>query len=428
MITRWLSFLLLTLLGTFLMASETTLDSGWTHWRGPSGQGIVQEDRVPLKWSERENVLWKTRLPGRGNSTPIVSQGRIFLTTSSDRGDSRSVVCVRVRDGKILWQEVAAQKVSTEKTHAWNGYASPSCATDGKQVWAFFGTPGIFCYTVDGKLVWKKSLGTFYSQAGWGTAASPVLYEDLVILNGDNDGGVNAAPAALIALEKTTGEIRWSTPRNQGRGFSTPRLMKMPNGRVDLVLNGPEGVWGYDPATGEERWRCRRTDPNERQKFGEPLPVDDGRHMFIASGRDGPYQIVKLPGEGDITSTHLVHQGSRKGHRDVSSPIVWQGQVYAVDNKGVLSSYDLATGKELFSGLIGNRRNISLASPIALQGKLLWLMDDGTTVVVQPGRKLEIAWQNKLDGEKLDFGASPAVAEGRLFLRSQSYLYCIGKE
>lgn len=397
----------------------------WAQWRGPTGQGYVTDDRVPLSWSESENVLWKTRLPGNGNSTPIVWGDRIFLTSAGKEGASRQVLCVRAGDGKILWQQTAAENLPREKTHTWNGYASSSCATDGKHVWAFFGTPGLFCFDIDGKLVWKKTLGTFNSV--WGSAASPFLYENLVIVNCDNDGGAGAAPQALIAFDKATGETRWTTPRNQGRGFSTPRLMKVEGGRVDLVLNGPLGTWGYDPATGKERWRCTRGG-SEQAKFGEPIPVDDGQRMFIASGRPGPYQIVKMPGMGDVTKTHVLYSAVRKGHRDVSSPIIWQGQVYAVDRGGILSCYDLATGKETHTETIGNRKNRSLASPIAVRGKLLWLLDDGVTVVVEPGAKPKIVGRNKLSGESLDYGASPAVAAGRLYIRSQTYLYCIGEK
>jgi hypothetical protein len=190
-------------------------------------------------------------------------------------------------------------------------------------------------------------------------------------------------------------------------------------------------VWGYDPETGKERWRCRRTSPDEKEKFGEALPVDDGERMFVVSGRAGPFQIVKLPGEGDITKSHVVHTGQRRGHRDVSSPIVWQGRVYLIDNKGALTSYDLKTGKELYNESVSNRKKAplaSLASPIAIQGKLLWVMEEGTTLVVEPGARPRIVARNKLPGEKLDFGASPAVVDGRLYLRSQSYLYCIGKK
>ena len=402
--------------------------SSWTQWRGPSGQGYTNDSRAPLTWSEKENVLWKTKLPGQGNSTPIIDGERIFLTAASEAGAERYVLCLRAGDGKLLWKRTAASDVPRERTHEWNGFATPSCATDGKHVYAFFGTPGLFCYDREGKQVWKHPFGTFVSKAGWGTAASPFLVDGLVIQNCDNDGGPGAAPAALVALDARTGKPRWSTPRDQGRGFSTPRLIKVAGGRVDLVLNGPLGVWGYDPRTGKERWRCRRSDPNDLMRFGEPMPVDDGKRLFVLSGRSGPFQVVEMPGEGDVTGTHVLHQGVRRKHRDVASPILWQGRVYAVDREAVLTCFDLQSGKELYSGLIGNRRNRSLGSPIALRGKLLWLLDDGTTVVVTPGPKLAIAGRNKLEGGSLDFGASPAVADGKLYLRSQSYLYCIGEK
>jgi outer membrane protein assembly factor BamB len=409
-------------------ADRTDRLAHWTHWRGPSGQGYSDDTRAPLTWSEKENVLWKARLPGQGNSSPIVHGDRIFLTAASPGGAERSVLCVRASDGKVLWQRTAARDVAPEQSHEWNGFASPSCATDGQRVFAFFGTPGLFCYDVEGKFLWKHNFGIFVSQTGWGTAASPFVYEDLVIQNCDNDGGVaGAAPAALVALDTKTGKPRWSTPRDQGRGFSTPRLIKTAGGRVDLVLNGPLGVWGYDPKTGKERWHCKRTDPRDQARFGEPLPVDDGKRLFILSGRTGPYQVIDMPGSGDITATHVRHTATRR-RRDVASPLLWQGRVYVVEGRtAVLSCYELQTGKELYSGRIGNGRNRSLASPIALRGKLLWLLDDGTTVVVTPGPKLTIAGRNKLDGGNLDFGASPAVVDGKLYLRSQSWLYCIGE-
>src|SRR5262249_10824713 len=160
--------------------------------------------------------------------------------------------CVRASDGKLLWQRTAARDVPPEATHAWNGYASPSCTTDGTHVYAFFGTPGLFCYDFEGKLIWKHVFGTFTSSAGCGVGASPLLAGDLVLQNCDNEGPdalppgadpSSAAPMALVALDKRTGKVRWTTPRHQGRGFSTPRLMRMADGRTDLVLNGPLGLW-----------------------------------------------------------------------------------------------------------------------------------------------------------------------------------------
>ncbi len=421
--------LLVPIVAVLFLSSVPAAEPAWVHLRGPSGQGYTDDTRVPLAWSEKENVLWKTKLPGRGNSSPVVWGDRVFLTSSDDRGAERYVFCVRTTDGQLLWKQTAAKGVAPEKTHNWNGYASPSCTTDGKHVYAFFGTPGLFCYDLDGKLVWKHEFGTFLSEAGWGTGASPFLFDDLVIQNCDNDGtGAGNAPQALVALDKKTGEVRWTAMRKQGRGFSTPRLIPVAGGRVDLVLNGPTAVVGYDPKTGAELWRCARNDPRDQARFGEPLPVNDAETLFVLSGRPGPCQALRLPDKGDVTKSHVLWQADRKNHRDVSSPILWDGLVYQADNKGVLSCLELKTGKLLYNEALGARDSKSLSSPIMLRGKLLFPLDDGTTVVVEPGRTFKVAGRNKVDGESLGFGASPAVADGKLYLRSQSFLYCIGEK
>ncbi len=171
-----------------LLAVSLVHADNWPQWRGPSGQGYSDDARVPLKWGEKENVLWKSKLPGAGNSSPIVWGDRVFLTAAKADGRERYVLCLRAADGKVLWQETAAKDDAPEKKYPWNTYASPSCTTDGKHVYAFFGTTGLFCYDLDGKLVWKQSFGVFTNSMGWGIGASPFLFEDLVIQNCDNDG------------------------------------------------------------------------------------------------------------------------------------------------------------------------------------------------------------------------------------------------
>jgi outer membrane protein assembly factor BamB len=407
----------------------------WTHYRGPSGQGYSDDQRVPLTWSDTENLLWKTELPGRGNSSPIVWGDRVFLTAASSNGDERLVLCVRISDGKLLWQEVASKGVTPGRTHQQNGYASASCSTDGTSVFAFFGTPGLFCYDFEGKLIWKHHFGTFTNSQGWGTAASPVVFEDLVIQNCDNDGAralpsgrkpEEAAPMVLVALEKATGKVRWQTERNQGIGFSTPLLVRSPEDKVELILNGPYGVWAYDPRTGKELWHCERHKGDQQALFGEPLPVFTQDTFFAASGRPGPFQAIRRGGSGDLTKTNLLWDVSRRGHRDVASPIFWDGLLYAADNKGILTCYDPKTGKELYNERLGNAK--AMASPVAVRGKLLFLLDDGVTVVVEPGSTFQVAGRNKLKGGPLDFEASPAIVDGKLLLRSQSHLYCIGEK
>lgn len=432
--TRCRSFIALMLLLSWAPFAGADSDQAWTQWRGPSGQGYSDDQRVPLSWSEKRNLLWKTPLPGKGNSTPIISGDRVFLTAASPKGEERYVLCISRNDGKILWQHVASKGVPPGKTHGWNGYASASCTTDGQRVYAFFGTPGLLCYDRDGNFLWKHSFGIFTSETGWGTAASPFLVGDLVIQNCDNDGpealpagtkSADAAPEALVALDKVKGTVRWQTPRNQGRGFSTPRLIKMPSGRTDLVLNGPKGVWGYDPHTGKELWYSPRRDSKDAAKFGEPMPVSTSNVLVAFSGRPGPFQEVRLGGAGDVSKKDLVWEFRRKG-RDVASPIIWGDYVYAADNKAVLTCYDLKTGKIVYTQRLAPDAKV-LGSPVAVRGKLLFLLDTGETVVVEPGPTFKSVGRNVLgENRSLDFAASPAIVAGRLFLRSQSYLYCIG--
>jgi outer membrane protein assembly factor BamB len=400
-------------------------DQNWAYWRGPSGQGYADDIKAPLVWSEKQNIVWKTALPGKGNSSPIIWGERIFLTASKGKaGTERMVLCVDRKSGKILWQDITSKGESGGKTHDWNGYASASCATDGERVYAFFGTPGLFCYDVNGKLLWKHSFGAFASV--WGTAASPVLFDDLVIQNCDNDGGGTLAPQALVALDKVKGTVRWTTPRNQGRGFSTPRLLTSEK-NVELVLNGPNGVWSYEPRTGKEIWHCARTAPAEQAKFGEMIPVSKGDLLIAPSGRPGPCQAIRLGGKGDVTKTNVVWTIKRPA-RDVASQIIWGDHLYAADSRdGVLTCYNLKDGSKVYTQRLGDGK--ALASPVAVRGKLLFVLDTGETVVVEPGANFKVAGRNVLGSNQgLDFAASPAIVDGKIYIRSQSYLYCIGEK
>jgi len=408
----------------------------WPQWRGPTGQGYAADDRVPLKWSDNENVLWKTKLPGHGNSSPIVWGDRVFLTAATADGRERYVLCIRTTDGKVLWQETAAKDDAPERKHGWNTHASPSCTTDGKHVYAFFGTPGLFCYDLDGKQVWKASFGVFTNSTGWGIGASPFLFEDLVIQNCDNDGAAGlgpkekartAAPMALIALDKTTGKERWRAERNMGHGYSTPLLRIGTGGRKELILNGPRGVWAYDPKTGKELWHCERPRDDDSYLFGEPLPVFNQDVLFALSGRPGPAQLIRRDGSGDVTGTNVLWTISRKGSRDVASPLLWGDLLYAANSSGggMLACFDLKTGATVYK----EKRlgAIVTASPVAVRGKVLYFLESGTTVVLEPGREFKVAGRNALS-DGTPFRASPAIADGKLYLRSQSYLYCIGEK
>jgi outer membrane protein assembly factor BamB len=418
-----------------LLSASLAQADNWPQWRGPTGQGYSDDTGVPLKWGDQENLFWKTKLPGGGNSSPIVWGDHIFLTAASAGGKERYVLCIRAGDGKVLWQQTAAKDDAPEKLHNWNTHATPSCTTDGKYVYAFFGTPGLFCYDFDGQLIWKQTFGVFTSETGWGIGASPFLYEDLVILNCDNDGaaglraeqkGLTPAPMALIALDKATGKERWRAERNMGRGFSTPILRIGAEGRKELLLNGPRGVWAYDPKSGKELWHCERPRDEESSKFGEPLPVYNKESLFALAGRPGTAQCIRTDGKGDVTKSGVLWTKSRKGSRDVASPILWDNLIYAADSTGWLSCFDLKNGTMVYKDR-QRLGTIVTASPIEVRGKLLFVVESGETLVVEPGRTFKVVNRNALtDGTA--FRASPAVADGKLYLRSQTHLYCIGKK
>jgi outer membrane protein assembly factor BamB len=431
---RWTA--ILSLLGLLLCTavrseSPSVEKRTWAHWRGPSGQGYVEDSRVPLSWSETQNLLWKIDLPGTGNSTPIVWGDRLVLTGASKNGDERFVICFKTTDGSLLWRQTASQGVEPGKSHNWNGYASASCATDGTHVYAFFGTPGLFCYDFDGNLLWKHSFGVFTADTGWGSGASPIVVGNLVIQNCDNSGAAalpkdrkpeDAAPMALVALDRKTGQEVWRTERNQGKGWSTPVLVPGKDGE-QLLLNGPHGVWAYDPRTGKEIWHCERHKGQDSALFGEPIPAFDRDKLVMLSGRPGPMLGVRLGGSGDVTKTNILWDVPRKNGRVVASPLLWKDLVYVGDGQGYLSCNDAKTGAVLWRERVGSKP-IS-ASPVLVQEKVLFLMEDGQTFVLEPGRNFKLAATNKL-GDGTDFRASPVIVDGRLFLRSQAHLYCVG--
>ncbi len=230
---------------------------------------------------------------------------------------------------------------------------------------------------------------------------------------------------ALIALDKATGRERWRTQRNMGHGYSTPILRTGTSGRKELLLNGPRGIWAYDPRSGTELWHCERPPQDDQSKFGEPLPVFSGDLVFALPGRTGTSQCFRPAGTGDVTRD-VVWTSSRKGSRDVASPILWDNLIYAADRNGLLTCLDFKTGatvyKEKLRGSV-----IETSSPVAVRDRLLFVLETGETVVLQPGREFKVAGRNSLS-DGTEFRASPALADGKLYLRSQSHLYCIGEK
>lgn len=394
-------------------AGVRAAESNWPRWRGPYQDGHTRETGFPVKWSDA-SVVWKTPLQGEGQSSPIIWGERIFLTQSRERGKQRYVLCLNRNDGRILWKKLAWSG-TPEPSHRMNGWASATPVTDGKHLYVFFGRGGgLFCYTLDGELVWNTPLGRF--ECPWGTSASPVLVGNLVIQNCDADEN-----AYIAGLDKQTGRIVWRTPRDNKRGWSTPILVKAGQ-RDELVVNGHTGVRAYDPKTGRELWYCKSF--NGR---GSPTvtPSEAGL-LHVVNGLRGDTYAIIPGGKGDVTKTRMKWHSPRVGGRDLPSPLAVGKYLFIISMRGgVLSAYDTATGKELWRTRVGGQFS---ASPISYDGLAVFINEDGETIVIKPGPQPDIIARNRLShGPNEIFRSSITPSDGQLFIRSTGALYCIGK-
>jgi outer membrane protein assembly factor BamB len=392
----------------------------WPGWRGPRGDGTSSETGIPLQWSATENIAWKTPIPGKGHSSPIVWGERLFLTTCLEDQGERVLLCLDRHSGKVLWQQVVLT-AKLEKKHHLNSFASSTPVTDGHHVWVtFLAFPDmqVACYDLDGNKVWQRSPGKLLSVHGFCT--SPILHKDLLILNGDQD-----AKAYLVALDKNTGEERWRVDRpNRTRSYCTPILiqtLKRP-GVTQLVLSGSKCVTGYDADTGKPVW----IHDGPTEQYVASLVLHEGV-LFLTTGFPERHLMGLSPdGEGNITGTdsvlwHIPHVvNGERGASYVPSPIAHAGYFYVVSDAGYLSCLEAKTGKRLWMRKLGRRHS---ASPVLVEGHLLFPDDDGNCFVVKASAHFEVVHKNVLGEECY---ASPAVAHGQLFIRTLNHLWCIG--
>ncbi|MDZ4685464.1 MAG: PQQ-binding-like beta-propeller repeat protein [Planctomycetaceae bacterium] len=383
----------------------------WAQWRGPRGDGFVTDAPPPLTFSA-QNVLWKTPLPGSGQSSPVIVDDRIYLTSYENRGGKRIVFAVNRADGKLLWQKTAWTG-EPEPSHQLNGWASATCTTDGERVYAFFGKGGgLFCYSRDGELLWNKPLGDF--DGPWGTAASPILFDDLVIQNCDSESN-----ARLVAFNKLTGDIVWNTRREDFRGWSVPLLYRQ-SSPPQLLLNGQTGVRSYDPQTGKELWFC-----SSEKGRGEPtITPDDRGRVYVLNGLAGPMYSVLTDGKGDVSATKRQWSTPRKTGRDLPSPAVIGQNLLVMAMKGILVCYDTETGALKWEERVGGNYS---SSPVVVNGKALMIAEEGETIVIDPAASEHIVARNTIGAPSTEiFRASLTPHDGQWLIRSDKTLYCVG--
>lgn len=397
----------------------------WSRFRGPGGTGISGSS-VPLEWSESSNLQWKAKLPGRGTSSPIVIGDRVFLTCYSgeaNRSLNRHVVCVSRSDGEIRWTKTISVSGREDDYRGFiteHGYASNTPVSDGDRLYVFLGKSGVFAFDLEGKQLWQVGVGTESSNRRWGSGASLILHGNALIVNAAEES------QSIRALATDTGKELWKAEAGALElAYGTPALVGVDDQRTDLVIGVPGETWGLNPDTGKLRWYCL-TDQGGNVS---PSVVSDGKAMFVFGGRPAASHGIRIGGSGDVTKSHL--QWSSRTSSYVATPLLHDGKLFWVDDRGVAQCADTKTGEVIYRERldgIGSGGRPVYASPV-MAGDHIYVASrwDGT-FVLSAGAEFEQLARNQFAGDESDFNATPAISDGQIFLRSDEALYCVAAE
>ncbi len=432
----------------------------WSRFRGPNGTGVTP-DAAPITWSDSSGIKWKVELPGAGVSSPIVVGDRVFVTCYSGYGAEggsmtelkRHLVCIDSESGKTNWTKTVDAVLPEDPYDGAgvpsHGYASHTPASDGKMVFAFFGKSGVYAYDLDGNEVWKASVGTGSGPQRWGSAASPLIHDNLVIVTAAEES------ESIVAFDKTTGKTVWTAAADGLQStWGTPVVANTEKG-PELVISVPGEVWGFNIESGKLRWYSRGTSDNSASSS---LAIADGV-VYAVGGRGGDAVAVKVGGKGDVNESAVVWDANIQGR--FASPIVYNGHLFNVNND-VVTCYNAATGEQLFQerlpqvsdpqvsaagpasisggstpeaspfgGGFGGPRGggrfggAQYSSPIIADGKLYVTLKSGTVHVLDASPEFKVLATNSITGDASGFDATPAVSAGNLLIRSGKNLYCI---
>jgi outer membrane protein assembly factor BamB len=433
--SRTLTFLLCFACWQVACADEIDPAQQWPQWRGPQQNGASTTAQPPLKWDANTNIAWKTPLEGRGSATPIVWGDQIFVTTAIDTGKKAApkdiprpgsrekrtaapdtwhrfvVLAVDRKTGKIRWEKTCAEKVPHEGHHTTHSYAAGSPVTDGERLIVSFGSFGIYCLDLSGKLLWERQLGRQETRLGWGEAVTPALHRGRLYVTWDHEG-----ESFLTALDAASGETLWKVPRDEPSSWATPLVLEH-EGQTQVITPGTNRVRSYDAKTGEALWHHEGLTIN-----CIPSPLAHNGTVIVMSGYRGSVAVA-LPLDARDDATAKARWKLDRGTPYVPSPVLAGGRLYFTQaNTNVLTCVDATSGKVLIDRArlpdVGN----FYASPVAAEGRIYFTDRDGTTVVIKQSDQLEVLAINEL-GEPVD--ASPALAGRQMFLRGESHLWCI---
>jgi outer membrane protein assembly factor BamB len=419
---------------------ESEAQRYWPEWRGPSATGLVPRANPPVEWSEKKNIRWKVALPGKGHSTPIVWGDGIFLTTAIPYGEAVRprlperpgthdnlsltnhhefvVLAVSRRDGSILWQQTLHKELPHEAGHVTGSLAAASPVTDGELVFAFFGSRGLYCLDINGKLLWQKRLGEMHTKHGHGEGSSPVLHRDTLLVNWDHEEG-----SFLAAFDKRTGNQLWKVTRHEDTSWATPIVVER-GGKAQVIVSGTNWIRGYDLTSGTVLWECAGLSSNV---VASPVAADGV--VYAGSSYDTRALLaIRLDGaKGDITGTSQVLWTRHRGTPYVPSPLLYGDSLYTLQHyQGIVYRLDIKTGENQGGPFRLTAISSVYASPVGAGGRVYVTSRDGITQVFSHGDKIpKMLAVNALEDT---FSASAALVGRELFLRGERYLYCIAEE
>jgi outer membrane protein assembly factor BamB len=430
----------------------------WPQWRGPLANGVAPNANPPVTWSESSNVKWKVRIPGRGSATPVIWGNQVFVQTAVGTGAKSAaqpaeaplpppppaegkrggpggkkgfggmstgkpseehqfvLLSLDRGSGKVQWQKTLETVVPHEGHHPADGtYASASPVTDGKHVYAFFGSRGLHCCDLQGNMKWKKDLGQMRIKMGFGEGSSPALFEDKLIVNWDHESG-----AFIAVFDKTSGRELWRQSRDEETSWATPLVVVL-DGKPQVVTSATRRVRSYELATGKLRWECTGMTANVI-----PTPVAGEGLVYAISGFRGNLLLAIRPGaSGDVTGTEAIAWSYKKNTPYVPSPLLYEGRLHFLsNNNAVLTTCEAKTGQVLIDAARLAEVQSVYASPVGAAGRVYFVGRNGVTAVLKSGDTLEVMATNRLE-EKFD--ASPALVGRELFLRGKEHLYCLAE-
>ena len=423
---------LASVVAAILLTTAAASAADWPRFRGPGGLGLG-ESAVPLEWSDEQNLLWKAPLPGPGSSSPVIHGDDVFVTCYSgygvpaDRGGepaklARHLLCIDRQTGAEKWRRDVPGALPVDAYEGFlteHGYASSTPVVDADAVYAFFGKSGVIAFDRAGNELWRVAVGKESSNRRWGSAASLIRHGDLVIVNAAEES------QSIRGLDRRTGREVWKAEAAALElAYGTPAIARLADGREDIVVAVPSEVWGLDPATGKIRWYASHALTGNIS----PSVIVDGDVVYVFGGfRSAGSLAVRAGGSGDVTKSHVLWTSKASSY--VATPLLHDGHLYWIDDRGQAFCSSAATGEQVYRSRVaeitGGGRPV-YASPVLSDGRLIVATRWGGTLVLPAKPDYAVLACNRFAGDESDFSGTPAIADGRLYLRSGRFLYCVG--